>query len=142
MDAAQKAARRSRIMAELTPLRNRVRENISERNRLVAQLERLESGRNKLSNCIDNALIIARNVENCTQRIPDSFFKGGRSSHLSKRLNTAGSSFRAQCDRHYHNLETLGRRIRTVRDRQEMLDGTIRSQHNRIATLEAELRTL
>ena len=142
MDEAAKAARRSRIMAELTPLRTRLSENINERNRLVAQLERLRPARSKLSNYIDNALIVARDIENCYQRIPDSRFKGERRLHLIERLDTVGSSFSTQCDRHHSNLGRLDRYIRAVHDRQETLTGTIRSQNNRIATLEAELRTL
>jgi len=142
LDEAAKAARRAAINAELIPLRSRRDGNVSTRNQLIAQLERLQPARNKLRNCIHDALTVARNMENCHQSIPQSHFRGRRRQHLANRLGDTGGNIRTQRDRHQRNLERLETQINNGQNRRDELTGTINTQNNRISALEAELRTL
>ena len=142
MDEIAKAARRAQINSELIPLRNGGDSNVSTRKRLIEQLDRLRPARNKLNACISDALTVARNVERCHHKIPDSNFKGRRRQHLVSRLVDAGGNIRAQRERHKRNLERLDNQINSVRDRRDGLAITIQNQNSRITTLEAELRSL
>jgi len=142
MDEVQKVARRSQINTELNPLRHRRDDNISVRNRLIEQLERLESARSELRNCIGYLPTIERNMKNCHQNTPDNQFKGKRRERLVECMMNTGGNIGMEMQRHQQNLERLETHINSLRNRRDEMIRTINGQNNRITTLEAELRTL
>ena len=142
MTEAAKAARRIQIQRELSLLRNRRHDSISERNRMNAQIDDLSRARNQLHDCLSSMSDIRRKVRDCHNVVDQRDFKGNRRREIESRLNSASERVNAQRNRHVENRDRIIRQIETLRARRDSVNGTINTQNARITALEAELRNL
>ena len=142
IDEAQKAVRRAQINAELTVLRHGRDDNLVLRNRLIDDIERLESASFHLRNYIEYSSTIEINMKNCHENTPENLFKGKRRERLVECLLSTGDNIRTEREAHQRNLGQLDAHTNNSQNRRDDLTRIINNQNSMIGALESELRTL